>query len=94
MPSSLFYFFGKDLHDELLVLLPFEVDLFTRAGVNATFVGHPALEEWTPTDDPRRVRAPNEETVPRHALCLLPGSRQQEVAANLPVMLAAVERIS
>ena len=79
--------------DELLVLLPFEPALFEAAGTRCTFVGHPALEE-----DADETRTPATSDVEsggaRGALCLLPGSRRDEVDSNLPIMLDAAERIA
>lgn len=84
--------------DELLALLPFEEQLFTNAGVRCTFVGHPALEdhddeELGPLAPPFVSDNVDQPVQDGAALCLLPGSRPQEVASNLPHMLAAAERI-
>lgn len=87
--------------DRMAVMLPFEEDLWRRVGVDAHYVGHPALEE-------RRVRAyaePDEEarearTVARELLgmtarawCvgILPGSRPHEVHGLLEPMLEGYE---
>ena len=36
--------------DQLLVIFPFEKDWFAERGINAHFVGHPILDEWTPSN--------------------------------------------
>ena len=86
--------------DELLALLPFEPPLFEGAGVPCTFVGHPSLEDGAallpPTATQRRTTAaPLLRRLGLHAdaptLCLLPGSRPQEVRCTLPHMLQAAE---
>ena len=88
--------------DELLLLLPFEQALYERAGVRCTFVGHPSLE-----DDSGLPRAAAGRMAAaaafrsRHALCaaaptvcLLPGSRAQELRGTLPPMLEAAGLIN
>lgn len=75
--------------DRLAVILPFEEELFRRAGVEARFVGHPLLEALEPEVDAATLRA--EAGVPEGGalLGLLPGSRRQELRAHAPVMAAA-----
>ena len=84
--------------DELLVLLPFEVPLFTAAGIRTTFVGHPALDKrLEPGLDAESAPPPSRAhaaSAPPRALCLLAGSRADEVDANLPIMLKAAEQIA
>jgi lipid-A-disaccharide synthase len=73
--------------DHALVILPFEEPLYRHAGVDCTFVGHPLLDDMAPSYDRDRIRATY--GLPRDGpvLGLLPGSRQGEVEALLPVML-------
>jgi lipid-A-disaccharide synthase len=79
--------------DRMLVILPFEVEIYERAGVPVEFVGHPLLdgiEGW-----PARGAARAELGVPEDALVLglLPGSRVQEVRRIFPVMVDAAGRL-
>jgi lipid-A-disaccharide synthase len=78
--------------DRMLVLFPFEVELYTRAGVPAVHVGHPLVDEvpQLPGAWERGAPAAGE----HYRIALLPGSRPSEVAALLPAMLAAVGRLS
>ena len=78
--------------DELLCLLPFEVPLFEAAGVPSTFVGHPAALDCSEAATGWRGR--DIHGVVRNALCVLPGSRAEEIAANLPPMLEAAEKVA
>lgn len=69
--------------DGLAVIFPFEEAFFSSYGIDARYVGHPALEDpdtGKPTASwpPRRV-------------ALMPGSRMQEIRAILPVMLEAMK---
>jgi lipid-A-disaccharide synthase len=79
----------RDL-DHLLALLPFEPAYFERHGLACTFVGHPIVEEASERRDGPRFR--RRYGIPDEAplLCLLPGSRTQEIAHHLPVLRDAV----
>jgi len=75
--------------DHVVVILPFEEELYRRAGVPCTFVGHPLLDDVAPSYDRDRLRATY--GLPRDAcvIGLLPGSRAGEVQALLPIFLDA-----
>ncbi len=80
--------------DRLAVVLPFEAQLFSRAGERAVFVGHPLLDKV-------RVSQGRGETLERHhlapnarLLALLPGSRRREVRYLLPPMIEAARILS
>jgi lipid-A-disaccharide synthase len=83
----------KQFVDRMLVIFPFEEPLYRRAGVDATFVGHPLID-LTAASEPRDslLRSvgfdPSAPTV-----ALLPGSRPNEVHRILPDMAAAVPLI-
>src|SRR5262249_60221104 len=80
--------------DRLAVVFPFEESLFRDAGVPATFVGHPLLDDLAPELDEAAFRA--ELGVPAGAriLGLLPGSRPGELAAHAGVLLDAAGRVA
>lgn len=77
---------------QMLVLFPFEEDLYRRHGVPATWVGHPLMDAW---DEAKAHHA--ERAWPAHArfglsplypvVGLLPGSRASEVRSLLPPIL-------
>jgi lipid-A-disaccharide synthase len=75
--------------DHVMVILPFEEEIYRRAGVPCTFVGHPLLDDVAPSYDRDRLRAAY--GLPRDAcvIGLLPGSRAGEVQGLLPVFLDA-----
>ncbi len=75
--------------DKMAVILPFEVPLYRRKGVDVEFVGHPLLDVLD--EDLTREEARGRLGVPAEALLigLLPGSREQEVKTLLPPMLEA-----
>jgi lipid-A-disaccharide synthase len=79
--------------DHLLALLPFEPAYFERHGLASSFVGHPVVEEAAGRRDGPAFRRRYD--IPQDAplLCLLPGSRRQELAYHLPVLEETVARL-
>lgn len=73
--------------DRLAVILPFEEQLWRSAGVDARYVGHPALDAPSPSPAAARARLGMGAS---RAIALLPGSRPHEVRAGLDAMLGAV----
>ena len=79
--------------DHLLVVFPFEEPLFREAAIRTTFVGHPLLDgtSSTPRQAVReRLGISNQERL----LAILPGSRVQEIEANLPVLVDGVATLN
>ncbi|MDY0221038.1 MAG: lipid-A-disaccharide synthase [Desulfobacterium sp.] len=70
--------------DHAALIFPFEVPLFQRAGVPATFVGHPLLDCY-PEVRVQRNSSPEAGFV----IGLLPGSRETEISTLLDPMLQA-----
>ena len=76
--------------DRLAVIFRFEEEWFRARGVPATFVGHPLVDRIAAVRAalrPKEVAAELGLDLERPVLGLLPGSRRNEVAANLPIML-------
>ncbi|WP_455245956.1 lipid-A-disaccharide synthase [Petrachloros mirabilis] len=73
--------------DHVVVILPFEEEIYRRAGVRCTFVGHPLLDAVAAhyDRDVLRRRFALHESSP--VVGLLPGSRRAEVTMLLPVLL-------
>ena len=83
----------KRIADRMLVIFPFEEQLYRDAGVPVQFVGHPLV-------DLARAQEPKADFLSeiglnpdRPIVALLPGSRPNEVARLLPVMRDAVTAI-
>ncbi len=74
--------------DEMLCILPFEVDFYKSHGVPARFVGHPLVDDFSAAGCLEKELNPEQGT-----LALLPGSRVMEVRELLPAMLDGVRRI-
>ena len=75
--------------DHVLCLFPFEPQIYARAGIAATYVGHP-IADHIPLDVPRaaaraQLGLSDHDTV----IALLPGSRRSEIRYIAPSLLAA-----
>jgi lipid-A-disaccharide synthase len=76
----------QKLLDRMLLILPFESELYRQHNIPHEFVGHYLLDDM----EPSLVASP----VPgNNQLGILPGSRHQEIETMLPSMLDAAERI-
>lgn len=77
--------------DRMAVMLPFEEPLWRGFGVDAHYVGHPALEERR--GDRVSARELLGMTPRAWAVAILPGSRPHEVRRLLTPMLTGYERV-
>jgi len=77
----------------MVVIFPFEEPLYREAGVPVTFVGHPLVDLARPPDDRSAFLASEGLDPSRPVLAVLPGSRPQEVAHNLPPIAGALRRL-
>ena len=73
--------------DHMVVILPFELELYRRAGVRCTFVGHPLLDSVAPEYDRTALRRQFNLERSAPVIGLFPGSRVAEVKMLLPVLL-------
>ncbi len=80
--------------DHVVVILPFEADLYRRAAVRCTFVGHPLLDDVAPAYDRTGLRERFGLDPSARVIGLLPGSRVAEVQSLLPVMLDAAAKLA
>ncbi len=80
--------------DHLLTLLPFEPAYFTREGLVSSFVGHPVIESGADQGDGINFRTRHNIPTEAKVLCLLPGSRQNEVVRILPVLKDTVQLLN
>jgi lipid-A-disaccharide synthase len=77
--------------DRMAVMLPFEEALWRDVGVDAHYVGHPAVEERR--SDRLTARETLGMTERAWAVAILPGSRPHEVRRLLGPMLTGYERV-
>lgn len=91
---------GKRIHkihqsvDHMLCLFPFEPEIYERAGIPASYVGHP-LADKIPLEPPRAAARQalglgERDTV----VAVLPGSRRSEIKYIAPTFLQTVARLA
>ena len=72
--------------DEVLCLFPFEPPIFQNAGLKATFVGNPLVDEL----EEMRIPAVRRDD---SLVGLFPGSREREIARLFPLMIESAKRL-
>ena len=80
--------------DKMLVIFPFEVDLYHKEGLDAEFVGHPLLEVLRSDLDRKGFFKRYGLDPKKRLLGLLPGSRKQEIEMIFPKMLKAARIVA
>ncbi len=76
--------------DHMLCVFPFEIALLERAGVSATYVGHPLADEIPLEPDMHGARAALGLPSGAPVIAVLPGSRRSEIALIGPPFFAAM----
>ena len=77
--------------DHMMVILPFEEEIYRRSGVPVSFVGHPLLDQVKPTRPRTHLRKEFGINLDEKVIALLPGSREPEVKRILPIMLKSAK---
>jgi lipid-A-disaccharide synthase len=75
------------LVDQMIVIFPFEVDYYRKAGIKAEFVGHPLLDVMNFHENQQVIRKEIGLSDHQTLIGLLPGSRKSEVSRILPTIL-------
>ena len=78
----------------LLCIFPFEKEFFARAGIAATYIGHPLANLVGPSLSREAFFQKHGLAPDRLLIAVLPGSRRGEAARHLPVLLDAVGRLN
>ena len=73
--------------DLCLTILPFEADYLSQRGVTARYVGNPSIQSVGKLLDSNAKLC----DTARPYIALLPGSREAEIARNLPIMCRAID---
>jgi lipid-A-disaccharide synthase len=79
---------------KMLVLFPFEEEIYRKAGVPVAYVGHPLAEQIPMEYDLELAREQLKLPSGRRIFTLLPGSRQSEVRYMAPAFVRAAVRIA
>lgn len=77
----------RKLVHRMLVIFPFEEELYRNNGVPVTFIGHPLLDRLPVAADNASLRV-------EPVVGLLPGSRAGEVKRHLPLFLKAADLLA
>lgn len=90
---------GKRIHKikravaHMLVLFPFEKAIYDKAGVPATYVGHPSADVITMTPSAQAAREQLKLNQEATIVALLPGSRQSELALHADLFIQTAQRL-
>ncbi len=83
----------KQYVDKVICVLPFEKQLYEEYGIDASYVGHPFVSTVRPAstkeDFFRKTGIGKGCTV----ITIMPGSRENEIARHMPVLLKTIEKI-
>ena len=83
----------KELVNKMLVIFPFEKEIYEKAGVDVEFVGHPLIDTVKATKSKEEFCRTHDLDPRKPILALLPGSRKKEIRYILPTMCEVVKRI-
>lgn len=75
--------------NHVLLIFPFEQAIYDRAGIAATYVGHPLATMIPRMPDRSAARVRLGLTTDREVIALLPGSRRDEIQKLAPAFLGA-----
>ena len=79
--------------DQMALIFPFEQSYYQRAGLPATYVGHPLVGQVSSALTPQQARDQLRLDPGRKTVGLFPGSRRGEVGALLPELLESARRL-
>jgi len=83
----------RRLVNKMLVIFPFEEDMYRKAGVDAEFVGHPLIDMVRATKSKDEFCDAYKLDSRKPIVALLPGSRRKEVRFILPTVCEAAALI-
>ena len=83
----------KRRFERVLVIFPFEEDIYRKAGVAVNFVGHPLVDSVHATMEREEFAARFGLDAKRQIVAILPGSRPSEIQRSMPVIAEACERV-
>jgi lipid-A-disaccharide synthase len=81
----------KQLIDRMIVLFPFEKDVYKKYGMEVDYVGHPLADEVVVNRPQAEVLKACGLSAGKPTIGLLPGSRAREVERHLPCLLEAAQ---
>ncbi len=83
----------KKYVDKMLLIFPFEEEIYRKKGIPATYVGHPLLESIDISLSKDKFLQKYGLSPGKKTICLLPGSRRSEIRYHLPTLNPAIKKI-
>ena len=80
--------------DRVLTIFPFEAAIYEKAGIAATYVGHPLADQMPLAPDRADARAQLRLPESASAVALLPGSRRGELQAHADLFIDTAARLA
>jgi len=80
--------------DRILLVFPFEQAIYDRAGIAATYVGHPLASAIPMRPDRAAARRRLGYAAEQQLICLMPGSRRAEIECIAAAFFAAANRLT
>ncbi|MFY9730746.1 MAG: lipid-A-disaccharide synthase [Candidatus Acidiferrales bacterium] len=84
----------KRLIERMVVIFPFEEEIYREAGVPVDFVGHPLVDVVRASMSRTEFAARHGLDAGRPIVALLPGSRCSEIERHYPLIMEACDRLS
>ena len=84
----------KRLVERMVVIFPFEEEIYRQAGVPVDFVGHPLVDVVRASMNRAEFAGRYGLDPDRAIVTLLPGSRRSEIERHYPLIMGACERLS
>ena len=79
--------------DNMAVILPFEKEIYQQNAVPVSFVGHPLINKIALPKANSQLRTEFELPLNKRIVAMLPGSRNNEIAHHLPVLVATAIKL-
>ena len=84
----------KNYVDLLLCILPFEAEIFAKAGINAIYVGNPVISRINYVFKTKSDFFSNISLNPSlYTIAVLPGSRKKEIENHMPAIAEAIVQL-
>ena len=79
----------KKYIDKMLVIFPFEEEFYKKHNIDVTYLGHPFLDDWNPTDKKELKKKLGFGEI-KKLIGVFPGSRSEEIKKHLPIYIKAI----
>lgn len=84
----------KECVDRMAVILPFEKNIYEKAGVPVSFVGHPLVDKMSYIMESLASKEELQIPSQKKVIALLPGSRTHEIEKHMPILQETAELLN